>query len=366
MNPLTSFRTRLALAAAPLALAACLEQVDKTEHALPDAAYVFAVTVSKDHKTGSYSAYGLESGQTLPNLETAHSDAIVRYHGGSDIFVVNRLGRDNLQVVDRNNLKVVMAVKFPDASNPQDLEAMDGKLYVSFMAKDSILIYAQENGERAGGIDIHAYADSDGFAEANALAFAGGDLYALVQNLDIRTYAPLAGPKLLRIDVKQRKVVKAITLPLANPNGMAYDPASGKIYIACTGEYFDVYPALKLDGGIVSVDLAKDSATVIAKEEDLGGNVGSLGFHAGKLFFTVNLPDADQISALSPADNAVKPIVKLDPYKFAGLGTDAGTNTLVIGDQKTGLRLFRLDTFQEKETTGIDLGAIPKDLVVIR
>lgn len=366
MNPRTSIRTRLALAAAPLALAACLEQVDKTPPALPDAAYVFAVNVSKDHKTGSYAAYGLESGQALPNLETAHSDAIVRYHGGSDIFVINRLGRDNLQVVDRNNLKVVMALKFPDASNPQDLEALDGKLYVSFLAMDSILIYAQENGERAGGIDIHAYADSDGFAEANALAFAGGDLYALVQNLDIKTYAPVTGPKLLRIDVKQRKVVKAITLPLTNPNGMAYDPASGKIYIACTGAYFDVYPALKLDGGIVSVDLAKDAATVIAKEEDLGGNVGYVGFHSGKLFFAVNGPEADQISVLTPNGSSITPIVKLDPYKFAGLGTDAGTNSLVIGDQKAGLRLFRLDTFQEKEKTGIDLGATLKDLVIIR
>jgi hypothetical protein len=365
MNPRTSLRTRLSLAAAPLALAACLEQVDKVEPALPDAAFVFAVT--SDYKSGAYSAYGLESGNSLPGIEANHSDAVVRYRGGSDIFVINRLGRDNLQVVDRNNLKVVMAVKFPAASNPYDIEAKDGLLYACFWAYDSILVYDQATGKRAGGIDIHAYADEDGFAEASSLAFAGGYLYALVQNLDIKKMSrPLPEPKLLRIDVKQGKVVEAFTLPLSNPQGLAYDPASGKLYIPCLGEYFDPYPTPKLDGGIVSVDPDTKSIAVISKEADLGGNVGRAILHGGKLFFGVNLPESDQVMTLSLADNSVSPVVTLDPFSLGGLGIDAETNTLAVGDRKAGLRLFRLDTFAEKEKTKIDLGLPPSDLVIIR
>jgi hypothetical protein len=378
MNPRTSLRTRiplaarLALAAAPLALAACLEQVDKTEPALPDAAYVFAVT--SDYKTGAYAAYGLESDTRLPGIDANHSDAAVRYHGGSDIFVINRLGRDNLLVVDRKNLKVVMAVKFPAASNPYDVEAKDGSIYACFWAYDSILVYDQADGRHTGGIDIHAYADSDGFAEASSLAFAGGYLYAVVQNLDTKHgYVALPDPKLLQIDVKQRKVVKAFALPLPNPANIAYDPASGKLYIPCVGQMFDANYSIAADGGIVSVDPASGNMSVIAKEEDLGGNVGRAKLNDGKLFFAVTrpgadpaLPGSDQIMSLSLSDHSVTPVATLPQYSVGGLDIDAGTNTLAVGDRKAGLRLFRLDTFAEKEMTKIDLGLPPLDLVIVR
>jgi predicted heme/steroid binding protein len=365
MNPRTSLRTRLSLAAAPLALAACLEQVDKTEPALPDAAFVFAVT--SDYKTGAYAAYGLESGASLPGIDANHSDAAVRYHGGSDIFILNRLGRDNLLVVDKKNLKVVMAVKFPAASNPYDIEAKDGTLYASFLAYDSILAYRQEDGKPQGGIDIHAYADSDGFAEAAALAFAGDYLYAAVQNLDTKHgFKALAGPKLLQIDVKKRQVAKAFTLPFPNPAGLAYDPSSGKIYVACEGQVFDESYAIVADGGIVSVDPATGSIAVLAKGEDLGGNMGNPILHGGKLFFPVSQADADQVMALSLADNSVSDVVKLGAYQTGGLGIDPGTNTLAIGDRGKGLRLFRLDTYEEKQNSGIDLGLPPSGLVIVR
>jgi hypothetical protein len=365
MNPRTSLRTRLALAAAPLALAACLEQVDKTEPALPDAGFILAVT--SDYKSGAYSAYGLESGNILPGIEANHSDAGVRYHGGSDIFVFNRKGRDNLLVVDRKNLKVVMAVKFPAASNPYDIEAKDGLLYACFLAYDSILVYDQANGNRAGGIDIHDYADSDGFAEASSLAFGGGYLYAVVQNLDTKAgFKALPDPKLLQIDVKQRKVAKAFTLPWPNPAGIAYDPSSGKLYVPCQGQVFDSTFAVVPDGGIVSVDPASGSMEVIAKEEALGGNLGRVTLHGGKLFFTVDQPEANPIIALSLSDKSVSTVVALESYQFGGLAIDAETNTLAIGDRKAGLRLFRLDTYAEKEKTNIDLGLPPADLVVIR
>ena len=356
------------LAALPLALSACLAPDDEVPPALPDAAYVFAVTSSSDYKTGAYAAYGLSSGTLLPNLAANHPDAAVRYRGGSDIFVLNRLGRDNLLVVDRKNLKVVLAVKFPALSNPQDIEAKDGSLYVAFLQRDSILVYDQLSGKPAGAIDVHAYADSDGYAEAAGLLFAGGDLYALAQRLDTHDpmYKPHADPKLLKIDAKKRTVAKAITLPLANPQGLAYDAAAGKLYIPCVGEYVDDQFMPKLDGGIVSVDLASGEAGVLATEQDLGGNVGRLVLADGKLFFNLGMPGADRVVALSLADKSVSPIVDLAPYSGGGLAADEESDVLCVGDRKRGLRLFRLDDFREKETTDIGLGLLPVDLALIR
>lgn len=372
MNPRTAFPIRLLLAAAALSATACIGLTEPGDPdpgevpALPDQAYVFAVT--SDYATGSYAAYGLGSGTRLPNIEANESDAAVRFRGGSDIFVLNRLGRDNLKVLDRKSLKVVMGVKFPALSNPYDVEAKDGLLYVCFLAYDSILVYDQATGDQVGGIDIHAYADSDGHAEAAALAFAGDDLYAIVQNLDIRDfrYAPLADPKLLKIDVKKRAVAKAIALPLTNPLGLTYDTAAKKLYVPCMGEYTDETKLPKLDGGIVVADPATDSADVFITEETLGGNVGKLAVLDGKLFFDVGMAKADRVVALSLADKSVSPIVDLDPFTVGGIAPDAGTNTLCVGDREKGLRLFRLDTYQEKDTSKIDLGLPPLDLVVIR
>lgn len=364
-------RTRLGLlAAAPFALAACLGPDGKQDPALPDAAYVFAITT--DYKTGSYAAYGLTSGTTLPDIQANHSDAVVRFHGGSDIFVINRLGRDNMLIVDKNNLKVVLAVKFPALSNPQDVEAKDGLLYASFLSYDSILVFDQANGNQVGAIDIHAYADSDGFAEAAALRFAGDDLYAIVQNLDRKDplLKPHADPKLLKIDVHKRTVDKAITLPLSNPQGITYDAATGKLYVPCVGEYVDeITYAPILDGGIVSVDPASGAATVIATEQDLGGNVGRLELADGKLIFDLVMPEHDRIEALSLSDKTVTASIDLEPYAGGGLAVDAGTHTLCLSDRTFGnerLRLFDLDTFKEKANTDIKLGLPPADMVIVR
>lgn len=356
------------LIAAPFLLAACLGPDGKPDPVLPDAAYVFAVSASEDYTTGAYSAYGLTSGTALPAIAANHPDAVVRFRGGSDIFVINRKGRDNLLVVDKNNLKVVLAVKFPSLSNPQDVETKDGMLYACFLAKDSILVYDQANGNPVGAIDIHAYADSDGHAEAGALRFVGDDLYVTVQNLDTKDpfYKPHDAPKLLKIDVRKRAVDKAITLPFPNPQGITYDEASGKLYVPCVGEYTDESYQPKLDGGIVVIDPAAGTATVLATEADLGGNVGQLWLNDGKLIFDLNMAKADRVEALSLSDKSVTPIVDLASYAGGGLAVDAGTNTLCVGDRKKGLRLFRLDTFQEKENTNIDLGLPPTDMVVIR
>ena len=363
----TSLRNRLGpLAASAFLFSACVHDDEKTAPALPDPAYLFSVT--SDYKTGSYAAYGLTSGTVLPDIDVIHSDVAVRFHGGSDIFVINRLGRDNLAVVDKNNLKVVLAVKFPSLSNPQDVEAKDGLLYVSFLAYDSILVFDQASGNQVGGIDIHAYADSDGFAEAGALAFAGNDLYAVMQNLDTKDpmLKPHADPKLLKIDVQKRAVDKAFTLPLSNPQGITYDAAKGMLYVPCVGEYTDESYQPKLDGGIVAVDPASGEATVLATEADLGGNVGRLVLNDGKLIFDLGMPAADRVEAFSLSDESVTPIVDLNPYAGGGLAVDAGTNTLCVGDRKKGLRLFALDTFKEKDATAISLGLPPVDMVVVR
>ncbi|MEO6096195.1 MAG: hypothetical protein ABIW76_11025 [Fibrobacteria bacterium] len=331
---------------------------------------VFVVT--SDYKTGSYSVHGLDSNYTKNNLDPIHSDAAVRYLGGDDIFVINRLGRDNLQIIDRHNLKTVLQIPLPALSNPYDVALKAGLIYVAFFGTDKIGIYRQSDGFKAGEIDVSAYADSsDKLPETSSLAFINGDLYALTANLDTKNgYVPLIA-HLLRIDVGTKSVKQALALPYSNPAGLTWDSAANRIYVPCRGEYSNEDYSPKADGAIVAIDpTTLEVSGTIALEKDLGGNVNNALLYGGKLFMDVGVNGAESISAISVADGKAEEIVKLGAYAYGGLAIDAVTRTLYVGDRKQGgpgLRLFDLLTFAEKSTPGIDIGTLPpSNLAVIR
>jgi hypothetical protein len=325
--------------------------------------YLFALT--SDYKTGNYSIVGIDSSFSEKNIGPVHSDAVARYFGGSDIYIINRMGRDNMQVVDRGNLKTVLQYKFPPLSNPQDAAIQDGKVYVAFMGRDWIGIYGQENGDSLGAIDLHAYSDSaDSLPETFALRLAGGKLYALAQNLDMHQFGLPLTAHLIQIDTASRKAVKSLELPFGNPQGIAYDAEAGKFYIPCIGNYGAA------DGGIVSVDLEGFAVTdTVATEEALGGDLGSAHLYKGKLILGVGAADAQKVVAVDVADGKAEEIFRTDLYSLGGLAIDAKTATLYAGDRKKGeerLRIFDLDGYKEKSGSKVDLGMPPVDMVVIR
>jgi hypothetical protein len=331
---------------------------------------IFATT--SDYKTGSYSVHGLDSNYTRNNLDPIHSDAALRYLGGGDIFVINRLGRDNLQIIDRHNLKTVLQIPLPALSNPYDVALKDSLIYVSFFGTDKIGIYRQGDGSKAGEIDVSAYADtSDKLPETSTLSFINGDLYALTANLDTKNgYVPLTA-HLLRIDVAAKTVKQALALPYGNPAGLAWDSAANRIYVPCRGGYYNEDFSPKTDGAIVAIDPATlQVASIVASEEDLGGNVNNALLYGGKLFMDVGIDGAESISAISLSDGKAVEIVKLGAYASGGLAIDAATKTLCVGDRKKGgpgLRLFDLITFEEKSAPGIAIGTLPPTgLAVIR
>jgi hypothetical protein len=331
---------------------------------------VFAIT--SDYKTGSYSVHGLDSNYTENNLDPIHSDAAVRYLGGDDIFVINRLGRDNLQIVDRHNLKTVLQIPLPALSNPYDVALKDGLIYVALFGTDKIGIYRQADGSKAGEIDVSAYADSsDNLPETSSLAFINGDLYAITANLDTKNgYVPLTA-HLLRIDAGTKTVKQALALPFGNPAGLTWDSAANRIYVPCRGEYSNEDYSPKTDGAIVAINpLTMEVAGTVASEEDLGGNVNNALLYGGYLFMDVGVNGAESISAIPLSDGKAVEIVKLGAYASGGLAIDAATKTLCVGDRKKGgpgLRLFDLATFAEKSAPGIDIGTLPpSSLTIIR
>ncbi|HKP94400.1 MAG TPA: hypothetical protein VJ385_01465 [Fibrobacteria bacterium] len=356
-------RTALLAGAALLGLNACMTG-DKEDPAPVPVEKAILFTLTSDYKTGGYSVIGIDSEFVQANIDPVHSDAVVRYEGGDDIFILNRLGRDNAQIIDRHNLKTVLQFPFEAGSNPQDIALKDSLLYVAFLGTDKIGIFHQGDGKAAGEIDVSAYGDStDNLPETFDLQFAGGALYASTQNMDTKPkyWVPLI-PHLLKIDPVSKKVIKAIELPYRNPGIMSYDSAKGMLYIPCLGSYG------MNDGGILAVDLSKfEVADTVATEEELGGDVGGTLFHAGKLFLDVNTPTADKIIAVSTETGKAQDIAQLESYAAGGMAIDAKTSVLFFGDKKKGAaRVHRFDLATFKESSEVDLGMAPIDMVVIR
>lgn len=363
-----SLRAILAIAALSN-LAACLKDSDKIViPEPPEAAFVFAI--ASDYKSGSYSVLGLDSAFSRIGAEAIHSDAVARYLGGNDIFVLNRFMRDNLQVIDRRSLLTVMQIPFPALSNPQDIAARDGLLYVAFYGLDKIIIYAQDDGSKQGEIDVSAYADTaDGFAETSALLFVGGDLYALTANLDSKTYGPPMTPHLLKIDVSSRQVTEALELPFGNPASLTWDSAAGRIHIPCRGEYtLSDFVTIKTDGAIISIDPESFAVSdTLITEAALGGNVNAALLHGRNLFMSLGTGLEDRIIAISLDNAGVEEIATLGGYKTGGMAIDGETATLIVGDRDgKNLRRFDADTFAEKPAFQPALDLPPASLAVIR
>ena len=365
-------RRKLLMAAIIMGLGGCVldNSSIKKNPIIPEKGFVF--TVNSDYKTGSFSAYGIDSALTVKDIEPIHSDSAVRYAGGNDILILNRLGRDNLQVVDRHSLKTVMQVAFPANSNPYDIALKDSLFYVALLGSKKIGIYRQSDGKAQGEIDLSAYADTaDGLPETTDLIFIDGTLYALLANLDTKKdFAPQQA-RLVKIDVATKSVTKSLDLPYGNPLSMAYDPESNKLYIPCRGTFFDETFALLLDGGIIGVSLSKFAvAETLATEVGLSGGLNSAIYNDGRLIMDLTeaaVTGGESILSISLNSGKAVELAKVEQYQVGGIAVDSTSNSLFIGDRKQGLRIFDLKTGKEKDPSQVSLGNLPiTDLAVVR
>ena len=332
-------------------------------------------SVNSDYVTGSYSIFGIDSTFSKLDIEPIHSDAVVRYQGGNDIFILNRLGRDNLQVINRQNLKTVMQVPFEAKSNPYDIVLKDSLLYIGFLNSDKITILHQKDGMKAGEIDLSAYADTvDHMPETTQLLFVGNSLYALLGNLDTKHgYSPLQS-RLVKIDVATKAVVKSLDLPYGNPASIAYDPISNIMYVSCHGILLTPdFSALVLDGGIVGVNLSTFTVTdTLITEKTLVGGVNAAKYENGRLVMDLTDTAAppktmEHILSISLKDAKITELVKLGGYQLGGIDFDTTSNSIFIGDRTNGMRVFDIHTGIEKSKTNLSLSALPiSDFVVIR
>jgi DNA-binding beta-propeller fold protein YncE len=337
-----------------------------------------AFVLTTDFATGSFAVFPLQQPESVArNLERIHSDAVARAHGGL-VYVVNRLGGDNVQAVDpAAGFATRWQCSVGNGSNPHDIVfAAPDKAYVTRYERPELLIVDPTVGPDCAGfergtVDLPALADADGLPEMDQALIVDGRLFVTVQRLERRNFFRPSDRSLLAvIDVATDQLVDSVTLTGTNPfsesAGLAVDARTGKIAITEVGEFGRIG-----DGGIELVDPRTLRAEgFLVGESDLGGNVTDFV-----------LLDAHHAYAILLDPSAVSSVVRFDPTTrqvtaslvtaqefLVDLEVGPDGDRLYLTDRtlrRPGIRIFAVADDRELTASPIDTGLPPFDIVFI-
>jgi hypothetical protein len=353
----------------------CLLTLALAAAAPPAPAQPFVGAVCTDFVTGKFSV--CESGApwtATADLATLHADAVGRAHGGL-VYIVNRLGADNLQVLDpAQGYATVREFSTGTATNPQSVAfSPDGaKAYVPRQNADDVLIMDPTDGTWLGTVDLSAWADADGSCEVGDCIAVDGRLFVAILRLDRNFYwTPVGDSYLAIIDMATDTLVdcepgqagvQAIALESTNPS-WELGRAGALIHCSCVGFYG------LADGGVELVDpVALASQGLCISESALGGDVGDVVWVSPTLAYAI-VSDASFNTSLKRFNPATGTLIgTLAPgagYVFTDMELDAA-GELFVADRKLGadgLRVYAAATGQLL-SPAINLGLPPFDVVM--
>ena len=236
--------------------------------------------ITTDFSTGSTAFLAANEAEAEVNLLGIHSDAVGHYHD-SRVYIVNRLGQDNILVLDAMDLRTPLTqFSVGNGANPHDIEIVaPDKAYVTRYETTSLLIVNPQDGAELGEIDLSAFADADGLPEVSQIVRVGDRLYLSCQRLDRNGgWGPADTSYLIVVDLATDALVdvdpdvegvQGIALGAANPNSMAV--VGERIAVGVVVNFGD------RSGGVEIVDTATNrSLGLVVSEEDLGGDITSM------------------------------------------------------------------------------------------
>ena len=332
--------------------------------------------ITTDFATGSTAFLAADAAEAEVNLLGIHSDAVGHYHDGR-VYIVNRLGQDNILVLDAMDLRTPLTqFSVGNGTNPHDIEIVaPDKAYVSRYDAASLLIVNPQDGSELGEIDLSAFADADGLPEVSQIVRVGERLYLSCQRLDRNgSWGPADVSYLIVVDLATDALVdmdpdaegvQGIALSAGNPNSMAV--VGEQIAVGVVVSFGD------RAGGVEIVDTATNRSLGLAVgEEDLGGDITSMVLVDQNRGYAV-VADENFANSVRPFDlssgTVGAPLENISGGYIASLAVDG--DRLIVADRgsfadpaSAGLKFY-------DATTGaflrgpIDTGLPPANIVVL-
>ncbi len=332
--------------------------------------------ITTDFATGSTAFLAAEAAAAAVNVLGIHADAVGHYHDGR-VYIVNRLGQDNILVLDAMDLRTPLAqFSVGNGTNPQDIEVVaPDKAYVTRYDAASLLMVNPQDGAELGEIDLRSFADADGLPEVSQIVRVGDRLYLSCQRLDRNSgWGPADVSYLIVVDLATDALVdvdpdaegvQGIALSVANPNSMAV--IGQRIAVGVVANFGD------RAGGVEIVDAATNRSLGLAvSEEDLGGDITALVLVDENRGYAVVADEnfANSVRPFELANGTVEaPLENISGGFIPSLAVDG--KRLIVADRgsfadpaSAGLKFY--DAASGAFRRGpIDTGLPPQDIVVL-
>ncbi|MGH7858806.1 MAG: hypothetical protein ACREQY_15880, partial [Candidatus Binatia bacterium] len=342
--------------------------------------------VTTDFQTGS-SSLVRGSGEVERDVEPVSPDAVARGFGG-EIYVVNRFGFDNLQVLDAETLETDRQWSTGNGSNPQDVLVIGDDAYVALYEPTTIDgaevngvgIFDRRDGRFVGSIDLRSFTEnSDRRPRVSRILEVDGILVFLLQDLDrnfrveregkVVFYDPVAG-EIVDADPSTSES-DALRLAIRNPTAAAIFEHEGRRLLAVSGAGSS-FPQ-ELTGGIEVVDPGSMTSTgVVIDDDDFGGNVFDVEMIRSDLgYAVVQGPQSDDFpQLLATFDPIAGRVMDREVHRSGGgflpdiAATGDGRLAIAERDRERPGVVF-LDLESGAAAAAIDVGLPPFSFVVI-
>lgn len=317
-----------------------------------------------------------------------HTDAILRAFQGL-LYIVNRWGRDSIQVVDPDaGFETIAEFSTGGGTNPQDILVLsDTKAYITLYQPEAtgaeeLIVVNPQDGSVLKSIDLSGLVDDDGeqLARPTRMTLVEDEVWILMQDLD-GFYQVVTNGKIGVVDTNTDTLVdtdsgetgiQGIELDGRNPNDIAYNADTGLVYVTDTGVF---EPDFTTDtsndfGGIEVIDTESYTSNgIIIDDANLGGYPGRIQIASEELGFVVT--NSKRIVAFESGGPSV---LNTNVYESPGtflpdILLDGNGHLLVAerGDfegQGAGLVILDIeDNFSQQGP--LDVGGPPNSLAVI-
>lgn len=243
--------------------------------------------VTTDFQTGS-SSLVRGNGEVERDVEPVSPDAVARGFG-REIYVVNRFGFDNLQILDAETLETDRQFSTGNGSNPQDVFVIGDDAFAALYEPttidgqevNGIGIFDRRDGRLLGSIDLRPFAENpDRRPRVGRILEVNGVLLFLLQDLDRNFRVEHVG-KVVFYDPVAREIVDAdpstaetdaLRLAIRNPTAAVIFEHEGRHLVAISGAGSS-FPQ-ELTGGIEVIDPSTMTSTgTVIEDEKFGGNI---------------------------------------------------------------------------------------------
>ncbi len=302
-------------------------------------------------------------------LAPTSSDPVVRASGRA-VFVVNRLGFDNLQRLDpAAGFATAWQASVGTGANPHDVILVRedaGYLTRYEPPYDDLAVFDPRAGTIRGTIPLRDLAENrDATPRPDRLRAAEGWVFVGLQDVD-RTFTRFAEGKLAVIDPARDEVVGVVRLAGDNPGPIELLQGSDgrvRLYVALAGIFPGLQPR-RLSGGVAVVDPVSWAVERFALDDDAaGGNIGALAMVSEELGYVVALDEdfQNRVLAFDPASATVRREVFVSASFVAEIEVD-GAGVLAVPESsflQPRLCLFQVPAEARESETPLGCAALP-------